>query len=282
MPKLIVITGSSDGIGAAAARRLHQDGHQVVVVGRSAQKTEAVARAIGADHFLADFARLDEVRNLAAELDVAYPRIDVLANNAGGVFGDRTKTVDGFEKTFQVNHLAPFLLTRLLIDKLTASRATVIQTSSVAARMAGKLDIDDLDHDANFSAVRAYNATKLENILFTKELHRRYHAQGISTAAFHPGNVASSFATESASRLMRFITTNRITRAMLATPEKGADQLVWLAESQPGADWESGTYYEKRKPAKRVNRQALDADLARNLWERSEQLISRSLTSPVS
>ncbi|BCB78086.1 SDR family oxidoreductase [Phytohabitans flavus] len=273
MPKTIVITGASDGIGAAAARQLHQHGHRVVVVGRSPDKTRSVAREIGADHFLADFTRLDEVRKLAAELDAAYPRIDVLANNAGGVFGDPTKTVDGFEKTFQINHLAPFLLTRLLIDKLVASRATVIQTSSVGARLAGKLDLDDLDHDRRYNPVRAYNAAKLENLLFTKELHRRYHAQGISTAAFHPGNVATSFGTQSHSWLMRFITTNRITRGMLITPERGADQLVWLAESRPGLDWELGGYYEKRKPAKRVNPQALDTGLARGLWDRSEQLI---------
>lgn len=272
--KTVVVTGASDGIGAAAARQLHRDGHRVVIVGRSPRKTEAVARELGVDHYLADYTRLDEVRKLAADLDAAYPRIDVLANNAGGVFGDRTKTGDGFEKTFQINHLAPFLLTGLLLDKLAASGATVLQTSSVGARMARKLDIDDLNHDRDFNPVRAYAAAKLENILFTKELHRRYHSRGISTAAFHPGNVATSFGTQSESRLMKFITTNRITRAMLITPEKGADQLVWLAESRPGVDWQSGAYYEKRKPAKRVNPQALDADLARRLWDRSEELLA--------
>jgi NAD(P)-dependent dehydrogenase (short-subunit alcohol dehydrogenase family) len=272
--KTIVITGASDGIGAAAASQLYKNGHQVVVVGRSPQKTQAVARRIGADYFVADFTRLDEVRKVAAELDAAYPRIDVLANNAGGVFGDRTKTIDGFEKTFQINHLGPFLLTWLLLDKLIASRATVVQTSSVGARMAGKLDIDDLGHDQNFDAVRAYNAAKLENILFTKELHRRYHVQGISAVAFHPGNVATSFGAETESRLIKFIVTNPITRALLLVPpEKGAEQLVWLAQGRPGTDWESGGYYEKRKPAKRINPQTLDADLARKLWERSEQLI---------
>lgn len=271
--RTIVITGASDGIGAAAARQLHRAGHRVVIVGRSPDKTRTVAREIGADHYIADFTRLDEVRKLAADLDTAYPRIDVLANNAGGVFGDRAKTTDGFEKTFQINHLAPFLLTRLLLDKLTASRAAVIQTSSVGARMAGTLDLDDLDHDHNFSPVRAYNAAKLENILFTRELHRRHHAQGISTAAFHPGNVATSFATESHSRLMRFIVTNRLTRAMLISPEQGAGQLVWLAQASPGTDWTSGTYYEKRSPARRVNRQAFDADLARRLWDRSVHLL---------
>lgn len=270
--KTIVITGASDGIGAAAARRLHRDGHRVVIVGRSPQKTQAVAREIGADHYLADFTRLDDVRELAAELNTVYPCIDVLANNAGGVFGDRTKTIDDFEKTFQINHLAPFLFTRLLMDTLIAGKATVIQTSSVGARMSGKVVLDDLDHDRDFTAVRAYNTAKLENILFTKELHRRYHAQGISTAAFHPGNVATSFATESDS-VLKYITGNRIGRAFLIPPDRGADQLVWLAQGRPGIDWISGTYYEKRKPAKRNNPQALDTDLARRLWDRSEELL---------
>ncbi len=271
-PKTIVITGASDGIGAAAARQLHRDGHHVVVVGRSPQKTAAVAREIGADHYLADFTRLDDVRTLAADLNSAYSRIDVLANNAGGVFGDRTKTVDGFEMTFQINHLAPFPLTRLLMGSLVESKATVIQTSSVGARMSGKVVLDDLDHDKDFTAVRAYGTAKLENILFTKELHRRYHAQGISTAAFHPGNVATSFATESDS-FLKYITGTRLGRTILIAPEKGAEQLVWLAKGRPGADWISGTYYEKRKPAKRNNPQALDADLARRLWDRSEELL---------
>jgi NAD(P)-dependent dehydrogenase (short-subunit alcohol dehydrogenase family) len=111
MPKTIVITGASDGIGAAGARQLHQDGHRVVFVGRSPAKTQAIAGELGAECFLADFTRLDDVRTLAAALDRACPRIDVLVNNAGGIFGDRAKTADGFEKTFQVNHLAPFLLT---------------------------------------------------------------------------------------------------------------------------------------------------------------------------
>ncbi|WP_218589447.1 SDR family NAD(P)-dependent oxidoreductase [Pseudonocardia oceani] len=270
--KVIVITGASDGIGAAAAQRLHHHGHQVVVIGRSTHKTETAARRIGAEHLVADFTRLNDVRELATNLNASYPRIDVLANNAGGVFGDPAKTVDGFERTFQINHLAPFLLTRLLLPTLTASRATVIQTSSVGART-GELDLDDVNHDRDFSPVRVYTTSKLANILFTKELHRRHHAQGISAAAFHPGNVATSFGTGSASRLMRFITTNRITRSMMTTPEKGADQLVWLAESRPGGDFESGVYYEKRKPAKRINPQALDTDLARRLWERSEQLL---------
>lgn len=274
--KTIVVTGASDGIGAAAARRLAGNGHTVAVVGRSPEKTVAVAAEIGADHFVADFTRLDDVRRLAAELEAAYPRIDVLANNAGGVFGDRTKTDDGFEKTFQINHLAPFLLTTLLMDKLIASRATLIQTTTLHGGMAKDVDINDLDMDKNYDAVRAYNTAKLENVLFTKELHRRYHAQGISAAAFYPGNVATSFGSESTSRLMKFLATNRLSRSLLlTTPNKGAEQLVWLAEGKPGSDWASGEFYAKKVAGKGLNSLALDADLADRLWERSEQLLAQ-------
>ncbi|MDX6340996.1 MAG: hypothetical protein QOH87_1134 [Trebonia sp.] len=276
MSKTIAITGASDGIGAAGARQLHKDGHSVVIVGRSPAKTQAIARELGTDHFLADFTMLDDVRRLAADLDRAYPRIDVLVNNAGGIFGDRAKTVDGFEETFQVNHLAPFLLTNLLMDKLLNSRASVIQTASSGARLFGHLNTDDLDHDRDFTPQLAYGTAKLENILFTRELHARYHAQGLSAAAFNPGAVATSFATGSDS-FMRHIYNSRIGRAFMATPEKGASQLAWLAETIPGTDWESGTYYEKNKPAKRNNPQALDPDLARELWDRSAELLGEKI-----
>ncbi|SDF33864.1 Short-chain dehydrogenase [Lentzea fradiae] len=274
MRRTIVITGASDGIGAAAARRLHRDGHRVVVVGRDARKTEAVARELGTDHHVADYTRLDDVRRLAAELDSAHERIDVLANNAGGVFGDPARTADGFERTFQVNHLAPFLLTRLLLDKLLASRASVIQTTTLHGGMVRTLDLDDLNHDRGLNAVRAYNAAKLENVLFTKELHRRYHDQGLSAAAFYPGNVATNFGSETTSRLMRFLATNPLSRAvLLTTPDNGARELVRLATGAPGVDWRSGEYYAGGAPGKRLNKLALDAGLARGLWDRSEALL---------
>jgi NAD(P)-dependent dehydrogenase (short-subunit alcohol dehydrogenase family) len=276
MPKTIVITGASDGIGAAGARQLHRDGHRVIITGRSPAKTQAIADELGAECFVADFTRLDDVRKLAAGLDGACPRIDVLANNAGGIFGDRAKTVDGFEETFQVNYLAPFLLTTLLMDKLLTSRASVIQTASSGARLFGHLNIDDLDHDRDFTPQLAYGTAKLEDILFTKELHARYHAQGLSAAAFNPGAVATSFATGSDS-FMRGIYTSRIGRAFMAIPEKGASQMVWLAETTPGTDWQSGTYYEKHKPARRNNPQALDPDLARRLWDRSADLLGQKV-----
>ena len=278
--KVIVITGASDGIGAAAARRLRTGGHTVVVAGRSPEKTRAVATELGADSYVADFTRLDDVARLAAELSAAYPRIDVLANNAGGMFGPRTRTVDGFEKTFQINHLAPFLLTRLLLDTLIASRASVIQTSSTV-RFTKQIDLGDLDHDRHFDAVHAYGAAKLENILFTSELHRRYHAAGLSAASFYPGNVVTNFGVEATSPVIRFVrrvaSNPAARRVLFSTPEQGADQLVWLAEGTPGTDWESGAYYYKRRASKPRNAQAVDAALARGLWERSEELVAERL-----
>jgi len=141
--------------------------------------------------------------------------------------------------------------------------------------MSGRLVMDDLEHDEDFSPTRAYGTAKLANILFTKELHARFHDLGVSAAAFHPGNVATGFATESDS-LLRHITTNPVARALMSSPEKAAGQLVWLAETTPGIDWESGVYYEKRKPARRTSKQADDEGLARQLWDRSEALLART------
>ena len=270
--RTIIITGASDGIGASAARTLAAQGEHVVVVGRSAQKTERVAKEIGADYFITDFAELAQVRALAAQLKEKYPRIDVLANNAGGIMGARELTVDGHEKTFQVNHLAPFLLTTELLDVLTASHATVINTSSVANSLFAKLDIEDLDAGKSYSTNRAYGNAKLANILFTTELHSRYHAAGISTAAFHPGGVATNFAADSTSP-MRLAYKSFLKRFML-TPDQGADTLVWLANGTPGVDWTSGGYYAKRTLSK-ANKRAYDAALARELWERSAVMVGQ-------
>lgn len=272
MPETIVITGASDGIGAAAARRLAASGARVVVVGRSPERTRAVADEIGADHHLADFADLSQVRRLADELLAAYPSIEVLANNAGGIMGARQTTVDGYEKTFQVNHLAPFLLTQLLMPSLIAGRATVIQTASVAARLFAKFDVEDLQGEYAYSPQAAYGNGKLANILFTSELQRRYGDQGISAVAFHPGVVATSFASDTTS-LMRFIYHTPLKRLFTIRPDKAADELVWLAEGTPGETFTPGAYYESKAVAKNVNPLSRDADLAARLWEESEALV---------
>jgi NAD(P)-dependent dehydrogenase (short-subunit alcohol dehydrogenase family) len=271
--RTIVITGASDGLGAAAAKRLSRSGEHVVVVGRSPQKTAAVASDIGADHLVADFADLGQVRKLADDLLSRYPRIDVLANNAGGLFGARQVTVDGHEKTFQVNHLAPFLLTNLLLDRLIESKASVVNTSSVGNKLFGRLDIDDLESEHDYSAQRAYGTAKLENILFTRELHRRYHDAGISTAALHPGGVASNFGNESPSRVLGLVYRTPLKNLALITPEQGSDLLVWLICATPGEDWTAGEYYSGHSIGK-ANKQAYDPHLARELWDRSAAMIT--------
>jgi NAD(P)-dependent dehydrogenase (short-subunit alcohol dehydrogenase family) len=267
--KVIVITGASDGIGAAAARSLARAGHQVVVVGRSPEKTNRIAAQLRADSHVADFADLGAVRALADTLQAKYPRIDVLANNAGGVSAARSRqvTIDGHERTFQVNYLAPFLLTTRLLDTLTESRATVISTSSVGNRL-GRIDLTDLDSDKRYSGVHAYNDAKLAQILFTRELDRRYRPQGLASVAFGPGlAVASNFAKQPGDANGR-IARSALVRLLASSPETGADTLVFLAEGTPGADFPSGEYFVKRKVA-RANKRAYDAGLAAQLWDRS-------------
>lgn len=271
--RTIVITGASDGIGAAAARALAGRGHRVVVVGRSPERTAAVAREVGGEHLVADFADLAQVRHLADELAAAYPRIDVLANNAGGIMGDRSLTVDGLESTFQVNHLAPFLLTTALLPTLVRSRATVVQSASEAARLFARYDPRDLQNAAGYQPQRAYGNAKLANILFTRELHRRYGDQGIAAVAFHPGIVGSSFASDT-THPMRRLYHGPLKRLLTVTPERGADQLVWLAEGVPGETFEPGAYYVRRRVARRVHPLAGDAAAARDLWDRSEELVA--------
>lgn len=273
MGKTIIITGASDGIGAAAARALAQRGHRVVVVGRNPARTAAVAGEIGAPHHLADFASLADVRRLARELRERYPVIDVLANNAGGIMGERAVTTDGFEKTFQVNHLAPFLLTRELLPQLLAGRARVIQTASAAARHFSRFDIDDLQNADGYTPRRAYGNGKLENILFTEELQRRHGADGLTAVSFHPGVVGTSFAADSPG-ILRSLYHGPLAKLFTISPERGADQLIWLSDAEDDA-FVPGAYYESRRIATRVAPQVGDERLARELWERSERMLAR-------
>jgi NAD(P)-dependent dehydrogenase (short-subunit alcohol dehydrogenase family) len=271
--RTVIITGASDGIGAAAAARLSRSGENVVVVGRSEAKTTAVAARLGVEYFIADFTDLSEVRRLAEQLLQSYPRIDVLANNAGRFMKRREVTVDDHETTFQVDYLAAFQLTTLLMDRLVESGATVLNTSSVVNRLFGRVDIDDLDAAHGYRPLRAYGDAKLEMILFTKELHRRYHAAGISTAAFHPGDVATNFGNESRTWWIRTAFRGPIKFLALVGPEEGSDELVWLASSIPGTDWKSGGYYSDHRIA-RANPRAYDPVLARELWERSLAMVA--------
>lgn len=240
---------------------LRQRGLTVAITGRS-DETAKLANEIGCDHFLADFSRLDDVRALAQKLVAKYAHIDVLANNAGAVFGTRQLTVDGHEKTFQVNHLAGFLLTWLLRERV----GTVINTSSGAHQMA-RLDFDDLENARRYSAWRAYGTAKLMNILHASEINRRL--PGVRGVAFHPGVVATGFAREG-STMTRLLYQKTVAKLFMISPEKGADTLVWLSTTN---DWTPGEYYVKRKQARR-SAAARDAGLARRLWDESVRLLA--------
>ena len=268
--KTVVITGASSGIGAEAARRLAELGAVVAVIGRSPERTTAVAQRIGGRAHLVDYGRLEDVRRLAADLLAAYERIDVLANNAGAIFTTRTTSADGHEMTFQVNYLAPFLLTNLLLDRLGAAPAgaRVINTASNVYRHA-RLDLDDLDGTRHqFRSTQAYPASKLALVLFTWELARRAGGTGVTTSAFHPGVIATDLGRESGFfRLMN----SWLGRVVLSTPRRGAEPLVHLATiADPEAV--NGTYFNRLKPEEPVNGPARDPDVARRLWDRSAQL----------
>ena len=265
--RTILITGASDGIGAAAARRIRGAGENVVLVGRSDNKTAAVAAELDAAYFLADYADLSQVRALADKIRSEYSRIDVLGNNAGGVFSKLHQTADGHEITFQVNYLAPFLLTTKLMDVLLDSHATVINTSSSSQRLLRKVSITDFETTARRRPSTAYALAKLANILFTRELHRRHGADGLSAVVVHPGFVNTNIGHSSGSRFLRTMQRTPV-RRMIKTADQGADQLVWLATSTPGVDWAAGQYYAKGRIAK-ANRAADDPVLARELWERT-------------
>jgi NAD(P)-dependent dehydrogenase (short-subunit alcohol dehydrogenase family) len=267
--KTIVITGASDGLGAAAARRLSQNGNKVVVVGRSQSKTITVAEEIGADYFVSDFSDLSHVRALAEKIRSEYPRIDVLANNAGGMNKETQMTADGLEKTYQVNYVAPFLLTTQLMDVLIESRAAILNTTSSSHRLLPRVSVTDLENTSRRGPTIAYALTKLAIVLFTMELHRRYHDRGISAATFHPGFVQSNFGDASGLRFLYFMEHRvRLVNRFISTPDVAAERLVWLASSRPGTDWRSGEYYVKNKIAK-ANRLAYDPALSRELWDRT-------------
>ncbi|HTT88475.1 MAG TPA: SDR family NAD(P)-dependent oxidoreductase [Acidimicrobiales bacterium] len=269
--RVVVVTGASDGIGAAVVRALKGRGDQVVVVGRSPAKTRAVAAELGAEGHVADFAHLGEVRALASELGRQHSRVDVLVNNAGLIAGARrTLTDDGHELSFQVNHLAPFLLTMLLRPQLSTGGATVVTTSSRAgAARDARVVLEDLNMDDGYDALRAYKATKLANVLFTRELARRWATNGVSAAAAHPGMVRTRWGLTGPAAVRAVVRSPF--RLLMRSPGQGARTIVWLATTQPGEDWASGGYFADCKPAK-ASPLADDRQLAKGLWERSESL----------
>jgi NAD(P)-dependent dehydrogenase (short-subunit alcohol dehydrogenase family) len=270
--RTVVVTGASSGIGRAAARELAGLGAQVVVVGRDPDRTRAVADELGAPSHLADYTSLASVRLLAGELLEAYPRIHVLANNAGGLAEKRSFTPDGFETMFQQNHLSGFLLTHLLLPRLTETAADsapgtvrILQTSS-AANLHPGIRMDDLDTRRGpwVRGYRAYGRSKLLNILFTRELARRLRGTGIDAFAFHPGLVSTNFGGHSA------VWQTLTSRTGMAIPsEAGAQPLVRLAAAAT-VPAPSGNYFHRLKAPGPVHAQANDPALAKAVWSASE------------
>lgn len=274
--KTIVLTGASDGIGAAAARILAKKQYRLIIVGRTAKKTEQVAKQVKAAHyFIVDYEILESVRTLATKILECCPRIDVLVNNAGGIFSGPTETPDGFEKSFQVNHLAPFLLTNLLMERLISSQAAIVNTSSIGAKLYGKIDIADLNNWQNFKPNRAYGNGKLANILFSSELHNRYSKYGITTVAFHPGNVATNFAADTNSYFNKIY--HSFLKVFLISAEKGGENLAYFIEGTPGIAWKSGEYYGSNKKISRTNPQAYDQALIHQHWLESTKMLEKYL-----
>jgi NAD(P)-dependent dehydrogenase (short-subunit alcohol dehydrogenase family) len=265
--RTVVVTGASSGIGTAAARRLRDLGAEVHVMGRSPQRTAEVAAEMGTEPIIADFARLDDVRAAADEVLRRCPRVDVLVNNAGMSLSRREVTVDGHETMFQVNHLAPFLLTSLLLDRLETSAPSRVITTSSVANLAGFVNLLDLDSRLVFLGQAVYGTTKLENILFTRELSRRLEGTDVLATCFHPGVVATGFGRGD---LIGVLWSSPL-RRLMRTSEQGADTLVWLATT-PADELRPGGYYVDRRPGV-VNPQALSGRLARRLWQRSDRLV---------
>lgn len=272
-PKTIVITGSSDGIGAAAARILKSHGHNVVIVGRNPEKTAKIAAELSAPFHTADFSRLADVKRLAAELNEKYERIDVLCNNAGGMQKERSLTEDGIERTFQINVAAGFLLTTLLLEKLQKSGATVVQTSSIASNLFGqKLDVNDLMNEKNYTPVKAYGDSKLCDVLFTRELQKRCSGK-IAAVAFEPGVVRSNFAADSV-WYFKIAYHTPIKYLFTISTKKSAKRMVRLAEGVPGKDFTCGETYSNGKRY-RVKFRDGDGSAAKTLWETLEKLTEK-------
>lgn len=273
--KTILVTGGTSGIGYIAARTLAGMGATVAIVGHHAARAQDAAtriqRETGAANtqaLVADLSSLEQVRSLAEQVQQRYSRLDVLLNNAGGVFMGRQTTEDGYERTFAINHLAPFLLTNLLLDRLKADAPARIITVSSMAHQGQRIHLDDLDQTRRgYSAWRAYGESKLANILFTYALSRRLAGSNVTANTLHPGFVATNFAKNNGPLWQVFMT---LARPFAISPERGAQTSIYLASS-PEVASVSGRYFIQRKPAQSSSA-SMDVDAQEGLWRLSEQM----------
>ena len=273
--KTCLVTGANSGIGKEIARGLAADGSRVLMVARSRERGEAARADVAAstenpsvEILICDLSSQRQVRELAAQVLDRCDRLDLLINNAGLTLGRRTLTEDGIETTFAVNHLAPILLTNLLRERLEASAPARIVTVASEAHRGVEIDFDDPGGEREFSGWRAYQQSKLANILFTAELARRLQGTKVTATCLHPGVVRTGFGRQGPA-FIRFGT--RIAGMFLLSPTKGADTAIWLASS-PDVEGASGGYYEKRRLAN-PSRAARDPVAATRLWELSERMV---------
>lgn len=274
---LVLLTGATRGIGRAAAVELAREGAEVALVGRESERVAAVAREARAagggapvHEHVADLTLMSEVRRLAEQARGAYERIDVLANNAGALFASRGLTSEGLERTFALNHLAPFLLTSLLRERLSGGR---VVTTASDAHTSGRLNLDDLQSEHGYAAMRVYGTSKLCNVLFTRELAKR--APELHANCFHPGVVRTGFA-KNENGIWKLLTT--VGGPFFRSPQRGARSLVWLSLSSEAAEL-TGEYVQDEKVLS-PSAQAQDQTLAEVLWERSEQLTGLATAAP--
>jgi len=271
--KHILISGATNGIGLAAAEALAATGAGVAIVGRSeasarvaAARISAAAKGATIATFVADLSSQAAVRALAAEVLDRWPKLDVLINNAGAIYGSRQLSTDGFELTWAVNHLAPFLLTALLLDRLKASAPARIITTASNAHRGARIPFDDVNAETSYGGLRRYGESKLANILFTAELAGRLEGTGITANCYHPGLVATGINRKNGLLMDLGMTALRV---VARSPQTGADTLVWLATSPAVADV-SGQYFFDRQQQP-PSREAQDRETARRLWELSER-----------
>jgi retinol dehydrogenase-14 len=274
--KTVLVTGGTGGIGKATAAGLAAMGARVGITGRDVGRARAAAAEIAAntgnravDAFAADMSSQTHVRQLARKVLDTYPRLDVLINNVGGFWSTRRVTADGLEHTFAVNHLAGFLLTDLLLGRLMASAPARIVTVSSGAQRMGRINFDDLQGERAYSGQRAYNQSKLANVLFTYELARRLNGSGVTATALHPGVVRTRFAAEDPSRVWKVLLP--LIRPLLKSPQKGAATSIYLASS-PHVEGVTGAYFVNCTQ-KSSNQASYDRAAAARLWQMSAALI---------
>ncbi len=274
--KTVLITGGTGGIGRAAATGLASMGARVGITGRDRARAGRAAAAIvresgnpAVDAFVADMSSQAELRRLACEVLSAYPRLDVLLNNVGGFWSHRHLTADGLEHTFALNHLAPFLLTSLLLDRLKASAPARVVTVSSGAQGTGNIDFDDLMGERKYSGQRAYSQSKLANVMFTYELARRLEGTGVTATVLHPSVTRTAFGAEDPARAMAPIIA--ALRPFMRSPQRGADTAVFLASSLE-AEGVTGRYFANRK-ARESHKTSYDTATTGRLWRISADLV---------